>query len=346
MLRKNMSKIIIFGAGLSGSYLGNLLHSKEYNFEIIEPNLNAKCPSPCAFGFANYSLAKHLTNKIGLDLENFVLAEPKEIILNNYLEVKIKDLKIVNKPALIKQLRANISNIINNKQTNKIIINSSNNLIVDATGYKRAIIGNGGTKIKTKQIKVKTNSLNEEQIYVYVKPYGYSWAFPLGNNTWHIGAGAFTEQQTQFLFNKLIEILNLKDNLVKLCSCTSFVNWFSCYDLPFVKNNIVAIGEAGGFITAEGEGNTLALESAYLLFKCIEQTNNPFQIANLFKQKALKHFKWLKYKYLFIKSLNNKKILALLLLPIIIKIDNKRCLNVKFNLKILKFLKNLWKDLT
>ena len=183
--------------------------------------------------------------------------------------------------------------------------------------------------------------LDESCIYIYAKRYGYAWAFPLGNNIWHIGAGAFTKHQTQFLFDQLIKILNLKDKIVKMCSCSSFVNWFSCYEVSFVKDNIVAIGEAGGFVSALGEGNTLALESAYLLFECIKQADSPQQAISMFKKKALKHFRWLKYQYAFIKALNKNKLLALLLLPLVVKVAKKRTLEIKLSLKLLRLVKSL-----
>jgi len=56
-------QITIFGAGLAGSYLANLLRQQHYTFSVIEPNLTTSCPSPCAFGFANFSSSYKLLKK-------------------------------------------------------------------------------------------------------------------------------------------------------------------------------------------------------------------------------------------------------------------------------------------
>ena len=329
--------IEVYGAGIAGGYLCNLLEQDGLEYIAYEIKRKTKCPSPCAFGWANYSKVKELVKNIGLDSDEYVTNRPKRILVNG-VEFKIRDVVTFDKPRFIMDLRKNIK--INYTESSE----PSSDLIVDATGYKRAIIGHDSedvTRLVTKQYKLKTD-LDQDYIYIFGKPYGYAWAFPIGDY-WHIGAGAFTKEQMIELLNGFIKEYELQTSLgeQKICSCSSPIIWHPEVRKVLFddKRIIIAIGEAGGFVTAFGEGNTLAMETALCLYESIKRHDDPVQIAVDYLKRVTKETGWINIQYDFVRTLNRSWIKALFKLPKVFKLANKRNLDAS----LINGLRLFWK---
>jgi Dehydrogenases (flavoproteins) len=170
------------------------------------------------FGWANYSKVKELCKLIDIDSDNYVLVRPKKAIVNG-IDFKIRDVVIFDKPRFINDLRNQINVVY------EVPENYSGDLIVDATGHSRALLR--GVDIKylvTKQYRVKVSELDPNCIYIYAKPFGYAWAFPLSDIEWHIGAGGFTREQVDFLIRNLNKTYEIKFNDIE-CACKSPIIW-------------------------------------------------------------------------------------------------------------------------
>jgi len=218
--------IEVFGAGMAGCYFACLLDQLDsVRYVVYEKFKNKPCPSFCAFGWANYSKVRKLCNLINIDSEQYILARPKKAIVNG-VEFKIKDVVIFDKPRFISDLR-DLINVVY-----KVPSSFCGDLIVDATGHYRALLGNDGIKyLTTKQAKVKTYDLDSEFIYIYAKPFGYAWAFPLSDIEWHIGAGGFTQEQVNFLIRNLNRTYGVRYDDVG-CKCKSPIVW------DFLRNTV------------------------------------------------------------------------------------------------------------
>ena len=323
----------IFGAGMAGCYLGCLLDKSGYDYIVYEKYKNKHCPSECAFGWANYSKVKQLCKLIDVNSDDYVLARPKKAIVND-IEFKIRDVVIFDKPRFINDLRSKI-NVVYQVPPDFVA-----DLIVDATGQYRALFNDMSnlTVLVTKQMKVKTN-LDQNNIYIYGKPYGYAWAFPLGDE-WHIGAGSFTMNQVLYLIKKLNSEYGIGYYDAN-CNCKSLIIWN--YGIPFVRKHgnryIVAIGEAGGFVSAFGEGNTLALETAKCLFDAVRDNSNPDDAVRQYEEQVKKETAWLNVQYDFVRTLNKNWFKALFKVRKVIRIANMRNLDAS----VWSGLKLMWR---
>ena len=344
--------IDIYGAGMAGCFFASLLEKEGLSYNLYEKVRKTKCPSKCAFGWANYSKVKELCKLIDVDSDEYVLVRPKKAIVNG-IELKIRDVVIFDKPRFINDLRNRLMILYN------IPSHFIGDLIVDATGHNRALFDDSKyvTRLKTRQAKVKLPDFDENCIYIYAKRFGYAWAFPLDDKWWHLGAGAFTNSQVSFLLEGFGTFYDVKTPLELDCQCKSPIIWD--YGIPFWRmimtpeaiHYIVAIGEAGGFVSAFGEGNTLALETAKCLYDAIlysidysersrgERKPDCCEIVIKYEELVTKETAWLEPQYDFVKTLNKSWFEALFKLPRVLKIANRRNLDVS----IWGGLKLLWR---
>ncbi len=302
-----MQSIQIYGAGMSGTFLFYLLKNEGFDVKIKDIRKTPDCR--CAWG-TMYKEAKELYKMIGLDLDDYILSKPKEIIANS-IEFKNKYVVIFDRKRLLEDLW---------KDLKFGEINA--NLFVDATGAARKylpLIAND--KIyPTIQYLEKVEDSKDENIYIYLRKTGYAWAFPLGGDYWHIGAGDIDENRALELINKLREYYDFRTK-EKVCECKAKVRLLppsKCK--PFVYNNIVGVGEAIGCVSGLGEGNAPSLKCATILFECIK--NNRI---NEYENIVLKEFEWIEREHEFVEAVqNNERVKALRLLPRVVLFESKR----------------------
>ncbi|MEM0485380.1 MAG: NAD(P)/FAD-dependent oxidoreductase [Thermoplasmata archaeon] len=321
-------KIQIYGAGMAGCYLAHLL-GDEYNFQIYDVRDEPDCR--CAWGWANFSTVREYCRKIDVNADGYVLTTPKRAVING-IEFKVKNVVIFDKINFLKDLWQDLDV----KKPEKL----DADLVVDATGEKRAIFGDDDVVyyLRTFQAKTKSN-LDEDCIYIYAKKFGYAWAFPLGKRRWHIGVGAFTHKQVIDLLNNFCLFYHVK--MDGDCKCTSKI----LYD-PYVSKvrrfdntYLVAVGEAGGFISGFGEGNTLALETSYELYDSLKKASSLNEACEMYERNVVKKVEWIFKQHDFVHTLNRSWVKALFKLPTIYKIASVRSIEGSK----LSMLKLLWR---
>ena len=64
-------RIAVVGAGVSGSYLGHMLHKRGDDVEIFESSRKENQWAVCAWGASRNMLAK-FSNRAGLDFDNYI----------------------------------------------------------------------------------------------------------------------------------------------------------------------------------------------------------------------------------------------------------------------------------
>jgi len=320
-------KIEIFGAGIAGAYLANLFERDGgIDYTIYEKSKNTHCPSHCAFGWANYSKVKKLCKLVDVNSDDYVAARPKKAIVNG-IEMKIRDVVTFDKTKFILDLRDMVKV---QPSPDKYLLDAD--LFVDATGHKRAMFDDSKyvVRLKTKQYRVKDITLDEDYIYIYAKRYGYAWVFPLGDKEWHVGAGGLEGYDINSLLSRLAIEYDIEFDILT-CACKSPIIWN--YGIPFYRwfddgtnRAVVAIGEAGGFTSAFGEGNTLALETAKCLYDaiCYYGDFEPEDVVLKYIDLVKKETAWVKPQYDFVKALNKNWFLGLLKVLSVIKVANMR----------------------
>lgn len=312
--------IQIYGAGIAGSYLYHLLEQNGFDVSIYDVRSNPDCR--CAWGFS-YSETKELYREIGINVDDYLLSKPEFVIVNGKLWLKNKEIAILDKKRLIEDL------------WNFEMKRENAEIIVDATGFNRAYL----PKIENDAIYLTAQSVEthdlEENIYVYMVATGYAWAFPLGEDKWHIGAGEISKERIFELISNLRKTYGF-DEKRNECNCFGKIRLLPpsrCK--PIVWDNIYGVGEAIGCVSGAGEGNAPSLRSAKIFFDCLN--NNQLE---MFEKKIFEEFWWIELEHEFVQAIQNgRKLKALRLLPKIVSVESKR--SVKHSVETIKSILGL-----
>ncbi|MEM0332321.1 MAG: NAD(P)/FAD-dependent oxidoreductase [Archaeoglobaceae archaeon] len=296
--------IQIFGAGVAGTYLYHLFEQNGYKANIFDVRSSVDCR--CAWGII-YSEAKELYSRIGVDIDDYLLSKPECVVVNGVV-LKNKNIVTFDKKKLLRDLWVDFKKIENPE------------LIIDATGTSRAFLPPIKQDRLFPTIQYLEKQKIEENIYILAKNTGYSWAFPLGNNMWHVGAGALSLEDANELVRKLREKYGFKSCEAE-CSCLAKIRMLppsKCR--PFIYQNVCGVGEAIGCVSGAGEGNVPALISSKVLFGCIERNK-----LGEYENCIVKELEWLEVEQKFVEAMLNKKRFSMLrLLPKIVKFERER----------------------
>ncbi len=313
-------RIQIYGAGIAGSYLYELLDQNGFDVRIYDVRKVPDCR--CAWGIA-YDEAKELYGKIGVNLDDYVLSNPKEVIINNKIFLKNKNIRIFDRKRLLEDLWRGMD-----------FEKGEGDVVVDATGCSRAIL----PKIENDKIYYTVQSVErhdaDENIYVQMRKTGYAWAFPLGDR-WHIGAGDLSYERAMELVEKLREVYGF-ERKGEECQCRARIRMLPpsrCR--PIVHGNVYGVGEAVGCVSGGGEGNAPSLRCAYLFFECLRDGR-----LEEYEKRVLEEFWWIEEEHKFVAAVQeDRKFTALRLLPKVVSIESKR--SIHQSVKDIKNLLNL-----
>jgi flavin-dependent dehydrogenase len=314
-------KVQIYGAGIAGSYLYHLL--SQNGFDVAIYDIRSKPDCRCAWGFS-YSETKSLYREIGIDVDDYILSKPKYVVVNNRLWLKNKEIVILDKRRLMKDL------------WKFELKEEGGDIIVDATGHSRAIL----PKIKNDAIYATVQYVEkhdlDENIYIYMVRTGYAWAFPLGDR-WHIGAGDLTKEKALELIERLREIYGLRKEKGE-CSCVGKIRLLPpsrCK--PIVYENVYGVGESIGCVSGAGEGNAPSLKCAKIFYNCLTEGR-----LDEYEKRVLDEFWWIELEHEFVSAVQNgKRLKTLRLLPKIISVESKRSVEQSFETikRLLSFLR-------
>lgn len=296
--------IQIYGAGIAGTYLYNLLSINGYNVKIFDIRSEPDCR--CAWGIV-YREAKKFYSEIGVNFDDYVLVKPQYVVANG-IWLKNKGIVIFDKKRLLSDMWVEL-NIADDPET-----------VVDATGTSRAFLPPiRGDRVLPLAQNIEKHG-EEENIYIQMDRTGYAWAFPLGDGHWHIGAGSVDRARISYLIKNLRKKYGFYKE-EKLCNCSAKIRMLRISECrPFICGKTVGVGEAIGCVSGSGEGNIPSLTSARILYECIVSG----KIAE-YEDKILNELEWVEIEQRFAESMFKGKFLsAVRLLPKIISIESKR----------------------
>jgi len=257
--------MIIAGAGVSGTYFARLLKNVGVDFTLYD--VNRRRGHHCAWG-THYSLMKEKMDKVGLDVDDYVLCRIKQYYING-VKIELKNFVVIDKPKLL----GDLSRGIKIRYRRIVLLRPRKKMVVNATGKP---LGKH-YKIVTIQRKIKTSKLEEETVYMHInfRKVGCAWAFPLNDegNLFHLGAGCYGCSPA-LLEDELCGRYGIEAKEV-YCTCGREINIFKSI-IPVVVGNVASIGEAAGCVyLISGEGILPAMETAEWLAHSLEHGTYP-----------------------------------------------------------------------
>ncbi len=289
--------IQIYGAGMSGTYFAKLCENEGVKYKIYDIRDKPDCR--CAWGIENIAKFKKLLSDIDYKLDEYVLSKCKKVI-TNYGTLRKKVITI-DKAKLL-------SDLWNELEINKPE-DQNEEIIVDATGYRRAILPPIKNDVLVPCVQIRCKSNLDENIYIFIDGIkGYAWAFPVGEE-WHIGAGHIDGiDKANELVKKLIRYFKVKIGNVK-CKCRGRVRHLppsKCKPIYFYNGrNIFGIGESVGAVTFIGAGNVTTLESAKVLIDVLLNEDDYYT----YDDRIIKTFKSIETSYKLVESVNKKNVI-------------------------------------
>ncbi|MBI0583189.1 MAG: hypothetical protein ISF22_03075 [Methanomassiliicoccus sp.] len=263
---------------MAGSYLYRLLkEAGNDEVDLYGKENGTRCRArSCAWGFAPSDEYHRLVGRF-LDPEKYIRHASKNASIDGI--GMGTDIVIADKPELVKDMVGDAP------LRYDALDPASYDRVIDATGVDRAYlgpIGAGDLIAELCQYRVAAGDLGT---WFQSSSNGYGWCFPLGGGEYHlgygnlppnVGAGVGTIEDT------------VKASQVR-CRCLSKIRLSSPFhSQPFVRDNIVGVGESIGAVgPLGGDGNLYAMQ-------CAEMLMDNWNDIPTYCQEVLDRFDWMR----------------------------------------------------
>jgi len=269
---------------MAGSFL-YLLLKQDGEFRVGIKDLRGEPDCKCAWGIV-YPEARALYRKVGVRLDDYVLARTRKAIVNG-VEFKSQIVSF--------DRRRLLRDLWNEMEFREL---EGPDLIVDATGCDRALLPKIRNDVKYATIQFLERHKRHEQdeiLYIHARRTGYAWAIPLGDGRWHVGAGEKNAERASELLQAFRRRYGFNGGS-RLCSCRAEVRLLPpsrCR--PFISGRVVGVGEAVGCVSGFGEGNAPSLKSADILHECLRRN-----ALGEYERRILEEFRWIEVEHRFV----------------------------------------------
>jgi flavin-dependent dehydrogenase len=307
-------KIAVVGIGVAGAYLVNRL-GKEHDVIGFERMQEESHDSICAWGTTKDAMGA-LARKCGLNFEDYLLHDGLSMRVeagSKSFAIRLKGLCTYDKIKLIKDMSHGIK-IHYGEAPSKVVLEQDFDLIVDATGFHRALLPKPKNElwIPTIQYKVKYDKRPFDDFLIRPFPSmtGYFWYFPLEDGYAHIGAGDKNRRHVEivndFLDKHPGEVLKKVGRPIRLSP--------PALCEPFYDGKVVGVGESIGTVYALlGEGIIPSTICADLF---VDNVND----LPRYRKLVLEKFKIYHTVFNFVRSKINNEFSMMKHLPDLIKI--------------------------
>src|SRR5918998_6113450 len=266
----------IAGAGVAGSYLGNMLQKRGHDVEVFEASNKEHHWPVCAWGASRHMLEK-FSNQAGIDFSNYIFHVGQvlkmELPNNNEESLKLKGLVTYNKYGWETDLLKNVKVTYGAKVTREAFAFDKYDYIIDCTGLHRSLLPKSGQDFLIPAYEyLLENVRGEDNFYVigYKGAKGYFWYFPLGNGRGYMGAGdiekkyygieAFFEQHPE------AKVIKKIGRPIRLAPSKRME--------PFFEGNVIGVGESIGCVFPMlGEGIIPSLICSDIFLEVLDEGN-------------------------------------------------------------------------
>jgi len=185
----------IAGAGVAGSYLGNMLQQRGHDVEIFEASKKEHHWPVCAWGASKHMLEK-FSDQAGLDFADYIFHVGHRLRMelpNDHEEyLDLNGLVTYDKHKWENDLLRNLKVTYGVKVSREAFRFDKYDYVIDCTGLHRTLLPKSVQDFLIPAYEyLLENVQGMEEFYVigYKGAKGYFWYFPLGSSRGYMGAG-------------------------------------------------------------------------------------------------------------------------------------------------------------
>ncbi len=282
----------IAGAGVAGSYLGNMLQSRGHDVNIFEASRKDLHWPVCAWGASRHMLEK-FSNQAGLDFSDYIFhaGHQLKIELPNKKEefLELKGLVTYNKHAWEVDLLKNVKVKYGVRISRETFTVDKYDYIIDCTGLHRSLLPKSGQDFLIPAYEyLLENVKGEHDFYVigYEGAKGYFWYFPLDDGRGYMGAGDIERKyygiEAFFKEHPEAKVLKKIGRPIRLAPSKRME--------PFFDGNIIGVGESIGCVFPMlGEGIIPTLICCDIFLDVLDRSKGEFDFKQC-RKKVLETF--------------------------------------------------------
>jgi flavin-dependent dehydrogenase len=282
----------IAGAGVAGSYLGNMLQKRGHSVEIFEAAKKEHHWPVCAWGASRHMLER-FSNQAGLDFASYIFHVGKKLKIqlpeNKGEVLDLKGLVTYNKDGWEADLLKNVKVTYGTKLTRETFAFDKYDYVIDCTGLHRSLLPKSSEDFLIPAYEYLLDNVKEaDDFYVigYKGAKGYFWYFPLDEGRAYMGAGDIEKKyygiDAFFKQHPEAKVIKKIGRPIRLSPSKRMQ--------PFFDGNVIGVGESIGCVFPMlGEGIIPTLICCDVFLDVLDKSSKKFDFSK-YRRKVLNTF--------------------------------------------------------
>jgi len=282
----------IGGAGVAGSYLGNMLQKRGHSVEIFEASKKEHHWPVCAWGASRHMLER-FSNQAGLDFASYIFHVGKKLKIqlpeNKGEVLDLKGLVTYNKDGWEADLLKNVKVTYGTKMTRETFAFDKYDYVIDCTGLHRSLLPKSSEDFLIPAYEyLLDNVKGADDFYVigYKGAKGYFWYFPLDAGRAYMGAGDIEKKyygiDAFFKQHPEAKVIKKIGRPIRLSPSKRME--------PFFDGNVIGVGESIGCVFPMlGEGIIPTLICCDVFLDVLDKSSKKFDFKK-YRRKVLNTF--------------------------------------------------------
>ncbi len=286
-------RIALAGAGVVGSYLGNMLQKRGHDVEIFEASKKENHWPVCAWGASRHMLEK-FSKQAGLDFDDYVFHVGKmlrmELPDNKEEYLELRGLVSYNKHEWENALLKGVKVTYGSKVTRETFPFEKYDYVIDCTGLHRTLLPKSEDDFLIpayEYLLENVHGIDEFYVIGYKGAKGYFWYFPLDKERGYMGAGDVEKKYYGvaefFKQHPEARIVKKVGRPIRLAPPKRME--------PFYDGNVIGVGESIGCVFPMlGEGIIPSLICCDLFLEVLDKSKDGKFDTKQYRKKVLDRF--------------------------------------------------------
>jgi flavin-dependent dehydrogenase len=297
-------KIAIAGAGVAGSYLGNLLDKGGHDVEIFEASTRERHWPVCAWGASRHMLEK-FSAKAGLDFEDYIFHVGQKLRMelpNNKEEyLDLRGLVTYDKQRWEEDLMKELAVRHGVKCTRDSFQFDKYDYVLDCTGLHRSLLPRSPQDFLIpayEYLLENVKGIDEFHVIGYKGAKGYFWYFPLDGHRGYMGAGDVDKKyhgiDEFFKEHPEAKVVRKIGRPIRLAPPKRME--------PFHDGNVIGVGESIGCVFPMlGEGIIPSLICCDIFLDVLERSDKKKFDFDRYRRQVLDRFHYYEHVYRIVR---------------------------------------------